>query len=332
MPIVAPLLADPNEAVHRAALSALRRLCFRAGQRRQAPWMAWWNAEKGRGKAAHETRKPAERRFHAETGEQSYLVAGEDRPTIVVVSAPPFRDGTHMLPHVWRLAEDYQVVVMQRRPGPYRAALASDAERDEELQALLGRLGVRPVVLLADASGAHFALRYASLHKRDVSRIILHGAFWPTAAAIERLPEQVDAAIRNEMRPDLLWGMRGQWQAPREVAQRAILRSVLSAVLSNWELGRQMRTDNLAIDAFSLDALDRVRESLRAAPIRNVTTPVLLLVGQKAPWWQTTVEDVKKLGAKTRKRVHLQTVPNAGWNPLLENPAVAVDLIDDFLS
>ena len=87
-----------------------------------------------------------------------------------------------------------------------------------------------------------------------------------------------------------------------------------------------------AIDAFSLDTLDRVRESYRAVPIRNVTTPVLMLVGAKAPWWQTTVDAVKKLGKKTRKRVNLQTVPNAGWNPLLENPAVAVDLIDDFLS
>ena len=332
VPIIAPLLADPNEAVHRAALSSLRRLSFRAGQRREGPWKAWWHAEQERSKGGHETLRPAERRFRAETGEQSYLEAGEGRPTIVAVSGPPFRDCSHMMPHVWRLAEDHQVVVMQRRPGPYRAAVASDAERERELQALLGRLGVRPVVLLADASGAHFALRYATLHNRDVSRIILHGAFWPTAAAVERLPGQVDAAIRNEMRPDLLWGMRAQWRAPRAVAQRAILRGVLSGVLANWESARQVNTDSLAIDAFSLDTLDRVRESLRASPIVSVNKPVLLLVGQKAPWLGTTRQDVKKLRGKSRKRVLLKVVPNAGWNPLLENPSTTVDLIDDFLN
>ncbi len=331
-PVIAPLLAAPDNLVHRAALGALRRMTFRSGQRRVAPWKAWLAADRSRSKGEHTTVVPHERRFRADTGEQSYLEAGNERPVIVVVSGPPFRDATHLAPHIWRLTADYRVVVMQRRPGPYRAARASDAERDQEMQALLARLGVRPVVLLADASGAHFALRYAARHKRDISRIILHGAFWPTSNAIEALPEQVNTSMRNEMRVDLNWGRTAQWRAPREVAQRAILRSVLSGVLSNWESGRRVRTDNLAIDAFSLDTLDRVRESFRSAPIRSVNRPVLLLLGDKAPWRKTTLEDVKKLRGKSRKRVRVETVPSAGWMPLLENPSYAVDLIDDFLS
>lgn len=332
VPAISGLLGDPNEVVFRAALGTLRRMSFRSGHHRQAQWMAWYRSEMERAKEAHETLVPAERRFAVGTREMSYLEAGEDRPTIVCVSGPPFRDATHLAPHVFRLASDYRVAVLKRAPGPYRAARSSEAERTAELQAMLGRLGERPVVLLADASGAHFALNYAAQHPRDVSRVILHGAFWPDASAIEAVVGQVDAAVRNEMRPDVEWGLRAQWRVPANVAQRTVLRGVLSGVLADWDSGRRVALDNVAVDGFSRETLDRERESFRAAPVGAVKKPVLLLVGAKAPWYGSTVKAHKKLPKATRKQVRLITVPNAGWMPLLENPSMAVDAIDDFLS
>ncbi len=306
-------------------------MTFHSGPQRTAGWLAWHKAERGRARLEHEAIRPITRRFVVDDKEMGYLEVGVDRPTIVVVAGPPFRDATHLAPHVWQLASDHRVVVMQRAPGPYEASRASYAQRSRELQGLLGRLGERPVVLMTDASGAHFALTFARKHTRDVSRVILHGAFWPTLDGLEQALPQIDGAVRQEMREDLQWGFSSQWRVPAAVRHRTIYRAALSGLLGNWERGRRVATDNLADDAFELGTLDRVRAEHRRRPIRRIRKPVLMLLGADSPWAKTTADAVGALKGKSKRNVKLVRIKKSGWMPLLENPAAAISAIDDFL-
>ena len=331
VPAIAKLLGDPNHKVFLAALGALRRMTFHSGPQRTAGWLAWHQAEMARAPTGAEQTRAVTRRFVVDDREMGYLEVGSDRPTIVVVAGPPFRDATHLAPHVWPLADDHRVVVMQRAPGPYSAAHASETQQDAELLALLGRLGERPVILMTDATGAHFALGFARRYPRDVRKVILHGAFWPSTEGLEQCIGQVHGAIRNEMRDDLAWGFSSQWRVPPAVRHRTIFRAALSGLLANWEHGRRVSTANLADDAFIPATLDRIRAEYRRQDVAKVRVPVLLLLGEQAPWSATTLADVAKLKGKSKRLVRVVKIPHSGWMPLLENPAAAVDAIDDFL-
>ena len=330
IPAVAKLLGDPNHNVFLAALGALRRMSFHSGPQRTAGWLAWHRATKNRALQDHELVKPRTRRFVVGDREMGYLEAGEGK-TIVVVAGPPFRDATHLAPQIWRLADSYRVCVMQRAPGPYDAARVSGKDQDRELQAMLSRLSVRPVILMTDITGAHFALRYARQHKRDVSKVILHGAFWPTREALEQVIGQVSDQVRNEMRDDLTWGFTAQWRVPPAVRHRTVFRAALSGLLANWEKGRRVATNNLADDAFELRTLDRIRAEFRRYRIRKVRRRTLVLLGTSAPWYKTTKAAIGALKGKTKRYVRLREIKGAGWMPLLEKPDAAVDAIEAFI-
>ena len=209
VPYVADLLGDPNHNVFLAALGTLRRMTFHSGPQRTAAWKAWYAAEIKRGNQIPQNVQPVMRRFVVDGHEMGYLEAGSGK-TIVVVSGPPFRDASHLASQMWRLADEYRVAVMHRAPGPYAGRRASLAQRERELQAMIGRLAVRPVVLMTDVAGARFALHFARKHRRDISKIILHGSHWPSRSGLEALIGQVDNAVRQEIREDMRWGFYAQ--------------------------------------------------------------------------------------------------------------------------
>ncbi len=332
VPAIAPLLGDPNEKVFRAALAALRQLSFHTGPRREGQWNAWFRAETNREIPDWESLRGTVHKFDVDAHEMSYLEVGEGEKTIVVVSGPPFRDATHLVPHVYRLADDYRVVVMKRGASVYRGAEADLEQMSRELEALLRRLGSsQPVVLLADLSGAHFALRYSSSHRRDVSKVILHGGMWPTPEAIDRLPAQVQATISPIFRDDIQWAMQAKWRMLPRLRYRMVMRGLLSGLLANWEYGRRVYIDNVAVDAFEPEVLDRMRAEYQRFDPTKVRKPVLLLVGAKAPWAKTTIADVKALRGKIARRLQVVEIANAGWMPLLENPDAAFEAIENFL-
>lgn len=332
VPVLAAQLGDPSDEVFRMSLSAIRRITYHAGPRRQAEWTAWLEQEAAREPEKIEQFKPDVHRYAADGRELGYLeVDNSADRTIVVVSGPPFRDASHLAPHVYRLAGDHRIIVMKRGVTGQKAATVTEADMTVDLDKLLEKLNVAQVVLLADAPGAHFVLHYAHDHPKQVSHVILHGGPWPTLAAIKRLPGEVFAAIPELWQPDVLWAQRQHALLDATLRQKAMLRGVTAALVANVENGRRVQPANLFGDSFDMDAYDRaVAESAGYEP-RHTKTPTLLLLGDKAPWAVSTAADVAKITGAAKKSLSVVTLKNVGATPLLDDPAAATEAILTFL-
>lgn len=332
VPALARLLGDPSDLVFRTALSALRRLTFHTGPRRESEWLAWQASEKAREPEKFEQVPTTLRKYAVDGRERAYLEVDEDDDrTIVVLSGAPFRDASHLAPHVYRLADDYRILVMRRGVGDGTAAGQTDAERTADLDKLLEKAGVDKAVLLADPAGAHFAMMYAALRPKKVSHVILHGGPWPTPAAIERLPGEVAEAMLSPWREDAVWALRQHAMLAANLQRRTVLRGVLTALVADVEQARKVKADNLYDDAFTLEAQQRSASEAGNFDPRQVAVPTLVLLGEKAPWAASTIRDLGTLGAGAKKFVRAVKIPDSKGFPLLDNPAETVKQIGEFL-
>ncbi len=331
LPALVPLLGDPDDAVFRVTLAALQRLTGHQGPRRAAPWLAWAAAESARPADAIEGMASRELRFVVDDRELSVVGAGSGLP-IVVVSGPPFRDATHLLPWVWRLADDHRVEVLRRAPWPYRASHGGGGQWDRDLDALVGRAGLPRFVLMADAAGAAFAMRYAAEHRKTVARVILMGGPWPTLDAIDRAPAEVLAAVPEASRFDVDWGLAAGWRYPVEVARRVTMRGLLSGLFAAPDVARRGAFDNLADDAFDPILLQRVREDLADFDPALTPQPVLVVLGDKAPWSKSSAETLVDVVKRSKGRVKVARIAGAGALPLAEAPKATLSAIATFLA
>jgi len=332
VPVLAAQLGDPNDEVFRAANVSLRRLTFHAGPRRESEWLAWLDAERQRKPEPWEQTEGTLRRFQIDGREMGWLESGDDDDkTIVVVGGAPFRDASHLLPHAWRLADDYHVVALQRGVSAQTAASLSEKESGQELTKLLQSLGKRPVALLADAGAAHFCLRYANEHPKEVAAVILHGGPWPTQAAIRRLGDEIDAATPAPWKEDAAWVHGQQGLLVAALAQRNLLRAHLAAIVADPSQARRIRAQQLFDDGFTLQARARaVADAAVWDPVK-AQVPMLLLIGTKAPWATSTLAAIDKLPAAVRKQMKVVRFDDAGGVPLVERPDAAVQAIREFL-
>jgi len=331
---VAPLasqLSDANEAVFRAALSALQRVTFHKGPRRELDWKQWLKQWQGRDTEKWEREDKERGTFKVDGRTFGFEAYGKkDAPTIVVMSGPPFTDAAHLLPHVWRLGKWFRVVALRRSTPNDRAANVTFATQSRELEGLLTTLAVRPAILLVDAGAGAFALRYGTEHPRDVSAVILHGGPWPTPEALDALVPAVEGSIAPAFREDVMWATRHPDRIAPAVSNRVLLRAALTAVLANEGNALRVTLGTFPPDALTSEALDRARMELEAWDPATATAQTLVLAGAKTPWALTTRRDVTAL-AKKKKNIAYKEISKAGWMPLLETPGEAVDAIRDFI-
>ncbi len=329
---LARLLGDPSDVVFRTALSALKRLTFHTGPRRENEWLAWLAAERARELEKFEQTPAALHKYLVDGSERAYLeVAEDDDRTLVVLSGPPFRDATHLTPHVYRLAGDYRILVQRRGVGDGTAAGQTEAERTADLDKLLDKAEAKEVVLLADPAGAHFAMTYAALRGKRVSHVILHGGPWPTQAAIERMPGEVAGAILPPWRDDAIWALRQHAMLAADLQRRTVMRGVLTALVGEVEMARRVKADNLFDDAFTLEAQQRAIGEAGTTDPRQVAVPTLILLGDKAPWLASTALDLGNAGSTAKKYVRVVKIGGCKAFPLLDNPAETVAAISTFL-
>lgn len=325
-------LSDPNDEVFRAALGSLRRLTFHQGPRREAEWLQWANQQKELPTAKWQEVEPKTRRYQVDGRELGWMEAGDpDDTTVVVLAGAPFRDASYLVPHVWRMAPYYHVVVQQRGVGARQAATLSERLRAKELTKMLDLLGKRPVALLADASAAHFALRYANEHPKEVAAVILHGAPWPTQAAMQRMPGELEAATQSPWKEDVTWVFEHQGLLVPAVAQRLLVRSHLAALLGNASDGRKVAPGKVFDDAFSVEAQDRAIADAAAWDPALSKVPTLVLHGTKAPWAQSSATALAALPATVSRLVKVEQLAGAGAIPLAESGETALQAIRDFL-
>ena len=266
-----------------------------------------------------------------EDREMAWLELGKDDPTIVALSGPPFRDATHLAPQIWPVAEDRRLILMKRGVGTPSANAVNESEMTQDLEKLLGAIDKRPVVLLADAPAAHFALAYAAAHPKDVSRIILLGGPWPSAAALQRLPGEVAGAVAPLWRDDLSWAMQQHALLVPSISQPVAWRAVLTAILADPELGRRVSNRNLFDDGFTLDVHDRAVAEAKAWDPSRVTVTTCLLLGAKAPWAASTTKDVQALPDAVKKLVRLLPIAKAGGMPMVDDPRGTLQAISQCL-
>lgn len=332
IPALAHQLSDPNDEVFRAALGSLRRLTFHQGPRREAEWLVWSNAQKELATASWQEVEPKTRRYQVDGRELGWMEAGDpDDSTVVVLAGAPFRDASYLAPHVWRMAPYYHVVVQQRGVGARLAATLSERLRAKELTKMLELLGKRPVALLADASAAHFALRYANEHPKEVAAVILHGAPWPTQAAMQRMPAEIEAVAQSPWKEDVTWVFERQGLLVPAVAQRLLVRCHLAALLGNPSDGRKIAPGKVFDDAFSVEAQDRAIADAAAWDPALSKVPTLVLHGGKSPWAQSSATALAALPATVRKQIKVEQLPAVGAVPLAEAGDTALQAIRDFL-
>ena len=259
------------------------------------------------------------------------MTAGSGSP-ILVVSGPPFRDATHLMPWVWQLTDDHEVNVMRRAPWPYRASRsAGAAQLDREVSAMLTRTGHKRVVLMADAAGAAAAMRFAASHKDAVARVILMGGPWPTADAIEAAPAEVIAHVTPAAMVDVDWGLGAGWRYPGAVARRVVMRGLLHSLVASPSAGRRMVIDNLADDAFEPILLQRLREETADFDPGLTPQPVLVVLGDKAPWVKSSAEALALVVKRSKGRVRVARIPGAAALPLADAPKPTLEAIGAFL-
>ncbi len=332
LPVLAAQLSDPNDAVFRGAVNSLRRMTFHSGPRREGEWLAWAEAEKQRKPEKYEETEPLLRRFQIDGREMGWLEAGDsDDKAIVVIAGAPYRDATHLMPHVWQLADNYQVIVMQRGISVQTAASYSEKEFGQELTKLLQTLNKRPVALLADPSAAHFGLRYANEHPKDVAAVILHGGPWPTQAAMRKMGSEIRGSLQSPWQEDAQWAQTNLGLLTPAVAQRVQSRAMLSALLGDPEFGRRVKFGAFFDDGFSLEARDRAISDAGTWDPNKAQVPMLVLQGTKAPWSVSTLEAIEKLPAGVRKQMKLVRLDGVGSMPLVERAEAAVQAVRDFL-
>jgi pimeloyl-ACP methyl ester carboxylesterase len=318
--------------VFRAALNSLRGLTFHTGPRREAEWLAWAQAEKQRKPEDIEAIEPVRRRLMVDGRELGWIEAGDrSRQTIVVLAGTPYRDATHLAPHVWHLAKDYHVVVLQRGASALTAATLSQAHRAAELTQLQAALQKPRIALLADAGAGHFALRYASDHAREVAAVVLHGGPWPSPAAMRRMPAQIAAALPLPWRDDVAWVRSLQGLLHPDLVLRVLGRSHHAAVLATPEAARRLRQVELFYDGLGVEAAERLAGESQGWDAAKIAVPVLVLHGKQAPWAGTSQEDVNTLAADVRKWVQVAPLDGCGAMPLVERPSEAVRAISAFL-
>ena len=332
IPALLEQLGDPSDEVFRAANNAIRRVTQHTGPRREGEWRGWLAADKERSKEPWEEKEPTIRQFEVDGRQLHYLERkdGDDR-TIVVLSGPPFRDATHLVPHVWRLEENNRIVVLQRGPGEHSALALVEADRARELGALIELLRVQKVVLLADAAGAHLAMAYAAKHPEQISHVVLQGGPFPSSEALRRLPDEVALALPSLWREDFGWALKQNSLLEANLRKRVLTRSLMAGLLSDPDLARRVNATNVFDDGFDSETLERAVADAAADEIKDVQVPTLLLLGDKAPWAASAQKDAAALSGAQKKIVTLARLKNAGGEPLVDAPNEAVAAILGFL-
>lgn len=332
VPTLAGLLGDPNDQVFRAALAALRRITSHSGPRREGEWKAWWKRQQEREPEEWEKLSAKSRRFVVDGKELGYLEAGDsDTPTLICLAGGPFRDASHLAPHVWRLADSHHVVVLQRGVGTRSGAVLTESAQIKELDALLRKLGKKQVALLADPTASHLALRYATERKKNVKQVVLLGGFWPTPAAINRLPAEIAAAVPSPWSDDLTWAQQQHDLLDPAVRRKVMLRSVLAAALGDPEHIRSVKPGALHQDAFDIAMLDRAAYDAGLWNAEKVGVPTLVLLGAKAPWSASALTDLQALPAPVKKQLKLIKLDKAGGMPIVDQPEPTLAAIADFV-
>jgi len=329
VPALASLLGDPNDLIFRTSLAALRRMTFQSVRRRSSQWLAWLRAARARQPAEHERIQPDEVAFSSGRWKFAAQRVGDDGPTLLVVSGPPYRDATHLAPQVWLLADHYRVVVLRRAPGEYRAAQATQRIWSTEVDALAKAAGVKRYTLFTDAAGSAYALRHAAARK-SVRSVVVDGGWLPSKSAFRALPEQMSTAMGELGLADWTWAKQSQWRVGPRIRRKIALRGVLRGVLGIKALGLRVRLSGvLSDDALESTVFQRVQNTIASVQLNRVKQPILLLMGEKAPWAKSVPKQVKALPSK--RRVKLVTIPRAGGMPLLEQPLATIEAVRAFV-
>ena len=332
IPALATQLSDPSDDVFRAANGAISKIALHVGPRREGEWKAWLDGDRGRVSDAFDDVSGSQREFSADGKRLTYLerADGADR-TLILLSGPPFRDATHLLPQAWRLQENNRVVVPQRPETERFAVAVADGERQRDLAALVAHLRVEKVVLVADAAGAHLALAFANKHAEQVSHVILLGGPFPTTEALRRLPGEVVAAMPANYRDDYLWALRQHGLLEPELRRRVMKRALGTGLVGDLDQVRRLALATLYDDGLDAETFERAVAEAAQDEVKEARVPTLLVVGERAPWATSAQRDYAALPAPQRKLVQFARVKLAGALPLLEAPAEAMPAILAFL-
>ena len=188
---------------------------------------------------------------------------------------------------------------------------------------LLTELAIDRFQLVVHGWGAAVGALLAARHPARVERVVvfnavplLPGLVWPWWARLLRVPALGELAMGATTRTVL-----GRWLRQGSTNPNAWGPSRSREVWEQFDQGTQRAVLRLQ------RSVDEERQGTMGAALESLAIPVLLLWGERDPWWGGEV--LEAYSARIRLG-EVRRLPGAGHWPWLDDPA-AVDVLADFL-
>ena len=262
---------------------------------------------------------------------------GAGEPIVIVHGGPVLEHG-YLLPHLEPLAEGYELIFFDQRLSG-RSAGSVDPESVrlatfvDDIEALREVLGLGPIHLMGHSWGGMLAMRYAIRYGDNLRSLILldsmaaSSELWRAeeAAVAESISPEEAAELEalrqsegiQQRRPDAIENLlrttfRLQFADPAKV-------DLLEIYVPDDYVSRSGQFGAIGVDLAEFD----LREELAA-----IDVPTLVLYGAEEP-------GVTIGGAAIADAIPgatLETIPDAGHFPFIENPSVFLAVVRGFLS
>ena len=273
-----------------------------------------------------------------------YRVVGRGPDTVVVVHGGPGAGLGSVAPDLEPMAQRHVLVHFDQR-GSGKSELPADtallrADRVvADLEALRRHFGLDRVTLLAHASGALVAARYAEAHPARVARMLLVGAIGPrlpdAAAYARAVHGRMDAATARTL-AGLVRALRSDTTSDVAAVCREYERVFRAVMATRGQAGQERGTScdappdairyanrftsEVTFDSFGAWDFSRSLRGLRA--------PLLVLYGDR----DARSIPAQRVWAAAVPEGRLLVVPGAGRAPHVDRPELFFPAVDAFLA
>jgi pimeloyl-ACP methyl ester carboxylesterase len=229
-------------------------------------------------------------------------------------------DWIHVLERTGGLAPDLLGFGRSAKGGHLEYSPESLADFTEDL---LAELQIERLQLVAHGWGTAPGVLLAARHADRVERLVLFnsvpllpGLTWPWWSRLLRVPGVGELAMGATTRTILR-----RWLVAGSTSPKLLSGARLGPVWEQFDQGTQRAILRLQ------RSVDEDRTRAMAAALQSLSMPVLVIWGDRDPWWDATVLNAYRARLPNAR---IERLPHAGHWPWLDDPA-AIDRVADFL-
>jgi pimeloyl-ACP methyl ester carboxylesterase len=188
---------------------------------------------------------------------------------------------------------------------------------------LLSKLSVDRIHLITHGWGTAAGALLAAREPDRVQRLVLFnsvpllpGLTWPWWARLYRTPAVGEVAMGATTRR-----MLGRWLIAGSTSSKLLSGARVAPIWNQFDQGTQRAILRLQ------RSVDEERERAMAAALQSLRMPVMVIWGDRDPWWDTTVLTAYRARLPAAR---IERLPEAGHWPWLDDPT-AIERVSEFL-